>query len=170
MMLVFGKQRWKCEEQLLCWCLHLLQSLATLTSKARSIPEPVWQETVSRTDFIAASRKQHLIGVFFFFFFHLKRKKSLYIFCDICFSNIQILWFCGSPVCYLLKQDYSMNDGAFFQVGREDVWTLCAPCCVSSPYPFVRRGNLASSGPPISHSVWKSEGSIRDALWVVPSF
>lgn len=86
-------------------------------------------------------------AVFFFF-------KSLYVFCDICFSDIQILRFCGSPVCYLLKWDYSMNDGAFIQGGREEVWTLCPPCWVSSTYPFVRRCNLGShSGPPVSHSV-----------------
>lgn len=58
-----------------------------------------------------------------------------------------------------------MNDGAFIQGGREDVWTLCLPCWASSTYLFVRRGNLGShSGPPASHSVRKSEGSIRDAL------
>lgn len=163
MMLVFGKQRWKCE-QLLCWCLHLLQSLATLTSKGRSIPESICQETVCHALISSLPLARWCFSFSFFF-------KSSYIFCDICFSNIQILWFCGSPVCYLLKQDYSMNDGTFIQGGREAVWTLCPPCWVSSTYPFVRRGNLGShSGPPISHSVWKSEGSIRDALWVVPSF
>ena len=67
MMLVFGKERWKCGEQLLCWCLRLLQSLGTLTSEGRSIPESVCQETVCQALISSLPLGSNTLAVFFFF-------------------------------------------------------------------------------------------------------
>ena len=53
-----------------------------------------------------------------------------------------------------------MNDGAFIQGGREDVWTLCLPCWASSTYLFVRRGNLGSHSGLLLHTVF---GSLKAA-------